>query len=68
MLHASAIFKGGDIQNFWEGGGGELSILWGDLIQDCYSQGEKGLFLTDQGKSGNVREFCKKSGKFSEFL
>ena len=39
------------------------------------SQGEKGLFLTGQGKSGNVMEFCKKSGKnfkksgkFSEFL
>ena len=35
MFHASAAFKGGDIQNFWEGGRtlyGGLSILWGDLI------------------------------------
>ena len=35
MLHVSAAFKGGDIQNFWQGGEPYmigLSILWGDLI------------------------------------
>ena len=28
MLHASAAFKGGNIRNFWEGGG---NLIWGDL-------------------------------------
>ena len=28
MLHVSAAFKGGDIQNFWEGG---ENLIWGNL-------------------------------------
>ena len=35
MLHASAAFKGGDIQNFWEGGRalyGETYHFMGELI------------------------------------